>query len=106
MSIKTEREQVEQLRKLFNTADKQAKTKRDDYLYLEEEDDYDYLEYKEECFEKISSYFWKIARKLSLSLDEYIDRDLSEEEGMKKVLLEYKERKPDWLLNVLEETEE
>ena len=104
MPLKTEKQQVEDLWKLVNAAEKEAERYREDWDI--DEEDSQYISYRDDCYEKVDDAFWKIAKKLGRWLDDYDTDNLSAEQAMRKYLENYENAKPDWLINVLEEIEE
>lgn len=87
------KKKLEQLHKLLDAAGKQADTQEDD------------ADYRERCFYKVYDYFWKIARQIGISRDDY-DGYEGYEDIMRYYLSRFEDSNPDWLLDVLEEIEE
>jgi hypothetical protein len=87
MSIKTEKQQVEDLWKLVNAAEKEAERYRDDWVI--DEEDSQYISYRNSCYYNIRDYFWDIASKLGKWLDDYDIDSLSTEQAMRKYLENY-----------------
>lgn len=105
MSIKTEKQHVEDLWKLVNAAEKEAKRYKENWKI--EEEDSQYINYRKSCYWKIRDSFWeKAIKNLGRWLDDYDIDILTTEQAMRKYLENYENSKPDWLLNVLEEIEE
>lgn len=98
MTIKSEevqstKKKLENLHKLLDAADLQANTQEDNEGY------------RERCFYKIYDAFWKIARQIGISRDDYDGCD-GYENIMRYYLTQFEDNNPDWLLDVLEEIEE
>lgn len=98
MTIKVEevqstKKKLEKLHKLLDAADREANTQEDD------------KDYRERCFYKIYDTFWKIARQIGISRDDY-DGCHDYEDIMRYYLERFEGNNPDWLLDVLEEIEE
>jgi|SRR4028118_743164 hypothetical protein len=106
MSIKKELQLIDQLENLVDAAEKELEIWGNSGGY--DVDGSIYSSVKNTLFEKIQPYFWERVRKLNIWVEEYIRRleELPPEEGMKRLLDEYHESKPAWLVNVLEEFEE
>jgi len=91
--VQSTKKELEKLHKLLNAANQQADTQEDD------------TDYRERCFYKIYDAFWKIARQIGISRDDYDGYD-SYEDIMRVYLERFENDNPDWLLDVLEEIEE
>lgn len=106
--VQSIKKKLEQLHKLLDAASSEAKkwgeARGYDTDYCSEDERY--LEYREDCFDKIYDTYWKIARQIGISMDDYDSYD-TKEEIMRGYLQEFEDScMPSWLLDVLEEIEE
>jgi hypothetical protein len=99
MSIKTEKQQVEDLWKLVNAAEREAERYREDWDI--EEDNSQYINYRADCYWEIKDPFWNLAFKLENWSDYYQTLTLTIEQSMRQFLENYVNSKPYWLADVL-----
>lgn len=95
---------LEQLNKLLSAASSEAIRwgERNNYDTDTYSGDEEYLQYRNSCFEKVETPFWKIAKSLGMYLEDYHNYENVEQE-MRGVLREYESNNPYWLLDVIEE---